>query len=164
MSGMRTMGLALFVLGAALTVVAVAEDVTVSTYYPSPKGVYQQLSTTGQTVLATGGGSVGIGTAAPGATLDVNGNCNVVGPTTLGNTLTAAGAVTFNNGLQVTAGNTTVGTLTAAATTVGPLTAGATTAASVTTNGFAMPPGSVNGRVLTSDGAGNGTWQQIVYQ
>ena len=45
MSRLRALGMALLVLGAALTVVAIAEDVTVSTYYPSPKGVYQQLRT-----------------------------------------------------------------------------------------------------------------------
>ena len=71
MKGMRTLGMALLVLGAALTVVSVAENVTISTYYPSPKGVYQQLSTTGQTMLATQGGNVGIGTANPTTNLQV---------------------------------------------------------------------------------------------
>ena len=71
MKSMRTLGLALLVLGAALTVVSVAENVTISTYYPSPKGVYQQLSTTGQTMLATQGGNVGIGTATPTTNLQV---------------------------------------------------------------------------------------------
>ena len=47
MRRLRTIGWAVLVLGGALTVVANAEDVTISTYYPSPKGVYQQLRTTG---------------------------------------------------------------------------------------------------------------------
>ena len=71
MKGMRTLGLALLVLAAALTVVSVAENVTISTYYPSPKGVYQRLSTTDETVLATQGGNVGIGTATPTTNLQV---------------------------------------------------------------------------------------------
>ena len=47
MPRIRTIGWAVLTLGGALTVVAVAEDVTVSTYDPSPKGVYQELRTTG---------------------------------------------------------------------------------------------------------------------
>ena len=81
MSRLRTMGLAMLALGGALTVVALAEDVTVSTYYPSPKGIYQQLSTTGQTTLATLGGNVGIGTAGPAAKLEVNGPATGTGVT-----------------------------------------------------------------------------------
>ncbi len=39
-----------------------AEDLTITTYYPSPRGVYDQLETTGDTFLATGpGGQVEIG-------------------------------------------------------------------------------------------------------
>jgi hypothetical protein len=57
---------------------AYAENVTISTYYPSPYGNYQNLDTTNTTNLATaggnvlmamGGGNVGIGTATPGAKL-----------------------------------------------------------------------------------------------
>ena len=50
-----------------------AEDITVSTYYPSPRGVYQELRTTDNTYLATLAGRVGIGTTAPGARLEVQG-------------------------------------------------------------------------------------------
>ncbi len=63
-----------------------SESVTLSTYYPAPSGVYTQMITTGNTWLArdggfiTGGGGVrnyltrvGIGTPAPRAKLDVDG-------------------------------------------------------------------------------------------
>ena len=68
----RTMWL---VLGLLLGTVAsaIAEDVTLVTYYPSPRGVYKELVTTGTTSLATQDGSVGIGTTEPDATLEVNG-------------------------------------------------------------------------------------------
>ena len=41
---------------------AIAEDITLTTYYPSPRGVYDQLRSMGQTLLAQSGGGVGIGT------------------------------------------------------------------------------------------------------
>ena len=48
-----------------------AEDITISTYYPSPRGGYQELRTTNNTYLAPQSGNVGIGTTAPGAKLAV---------------------------------------------------------------------------------------------
>jgi hypothetical protein len=44
---------------------ALAEEVTLTTYYPSPRGVYKELRTTGNTSLAVDGGNVGIGTTTP---------------------------------------------------------------------------------------------------
>ncbi len=42
-----------------------AEDVTVSTYYPSPRGVYQELRVANNTQLAMQGGAVLIGQNPP---------------------------------------------------------------------------------------------------
>ena len=58
---------------------AMAEDITLTTYYPSPRGVYEQIVTTGQTTLATNGGNVGIGTNAPSQRLTL-GSGNVLLP------------------------------------------------------------------------------------
>ena len=44
---------------------AMAADITLTTYYPSPRGVYRELRTTDNTYLATQGGNVGIGTTGP---------------------------------------------------------------------------------------------------
>ena len=54
----------LVVVVVGLTCSVQAEDVTVTTYYPSPRGNYQTLNSTGNTNLATAGGNVGIGTAS----------------------------------------------------------------------------------------------------
>lgn len=53
-----------------------SENVTLTTYYPAPSGVYTQMITTGKTILArdvSASSFVGIGTAAPAYKLDVNG-------------------------------------------------------------------------------------------
>jgi len=44
---------------------AYSEEVTISTYYPSPYGSYQSLETSSDTHLATASGNVGIGTTEP---------------------------------------------------------------------------------------------------
>jgi hypothetical protein len=61
-----------------------AEDIDISTFYPSPYGNYQTLETTSNTNLATTSGIVGIGTATPdaGSKLQVNGTGNVLFNTT----------------------------------------------------------------------------------
>jgi len=59
---------------------AASEDITLTTYYPSPRGVYKELRTTGDTFLATqAGGNVGIGTITPLAKLQVHGDNALVG-------------------------------------------------------------------------------------
>lgn len=58
-----------------------SEDITITTYYPSPYGSYQELRTYGNTYLATDpGGQVGIGTTTPAAKLDVNGEIRLTIP------------------------------------------------------------------------------------
>lgn len=72
-----------------------SESVTLSTYYPAPSGVYTNMITTGATYLARDGGAatrVGIGTTAPNAKLDVNGEERAQFLTTTGaNPITSAG-------------------------------------------------------------------------
>ena len=53
----------LAILGVGVTLMA--EEITLTTYYPAPYGAYEELSTTGKTCLATTSGNVGIGTTSP---------------------------------------------------------------------------------------------------
>ena len=53
------------------------ETIEIATYYPAPYGSYAELTTTGNTSLATEGGRVGIGTNTPQAALDVRGGIKV---------------------------------------------------------------------------------------
>ena len=71
----------IFLMAAALLVTVTpelgSENVTLSTYYPAPSGVYNQMITTGRTLLATTSTAsdptslVGIGTSNPAAKLDI---------------------------------------------------------------------------------------------
>lgn len=64
-----------------------SEDVTITTYYPSPSGIFKTLSSTGTTSLATGTGStdrVGIGTASASNKLTVSGNADFTGNVGIG--------------------------------------------------------------------------------
>ncbi len=54
-----------------------ADESTLATTYPSPRGVYEELRAANNTYLASQGGNVGIGTTTPGATLDVAGAMRV---------------------------------------------------------------------------------------
>jgi len=68
-------GLTLFFTLTLFSFVFSEESMTITTYYPSPYGSYNELTTTGNTYLATTSGSVGIGTVnpSPSARLDVKG-------------------------------------------------------------------------------------------
>lgn len=85
--------LAVLLLGACVLELA-SETLHMTTYYPSPLGIYRKIVTTMETVLnknggnailvpnaSNPGGSVGIGTSAPdpGVKLDVEGDVNVGG-------------------------------------------------------------------------------------
>jgi len=63
------------------TLYALAEELSLTTYYPSPKGAYQTLSSTDSSRFATYAGNVGIGTISPAATtkLEVKGAGNTSG-------------------------------------------------------------------------------------
>lgn len=59
---------------------AIAEEITLTTYYPSPRGVYEELQTRETTLLATSSGNVGIGHASAASVdtkLDVSGDAKV---------------------------------------------------------------------------------------
>lgn len=92
---------------------AYAGKVELTTYYPAPFGEYRQLQATGADtsnsnialqargsagtgLVVTNANQVGIGTAVPGATLDVNGELRIAA-TTLACTAAAAGAIRYNS-------------------------------------------------------------------
>jgi len=60
-----------------LLAAAVAEDLSLTTYYPSPRGVYKELRTTGNALLSMNAGGVGIGTNPGMYKLSVNGDVNM---------------------------------------------------------------------------------------
>lgn len=53
-------------------VYSIAEEITLTTYYPAPYGAYDELTTTSNTYLATDSGSVGIGTTSPNYELHIH--------------------------------------------------------------------------------------------
>lgn len=67
-----------------------AEQLSFSTYYPAPYGVYQEFTTTSKTALATNSqatdpqAKVGIGTDTPSEKLDVIGNIHASGDVCIG--------------------------------------------------------------------------------
>ena len=103
----------LAVLGVGTTLMA--EDITLTTYYPAPYGAYDELTTTGNTYLATTSGNVGIGTTVPGTykikvlgtidatTYSAGGTAPVAdGTYTVGKGLTQDGRITVKGGIITT--------------------------------------------------------------
>src|SRR5207249_475218 len=72
-----------------------SENVTLTTYYPAPSGVYTQMITTGKTYLARDGGYVDVGTTAAlaaGNEMAIMGGNVGIGTTAPGSELTVQGA------------------------------------------------------------------------
>lgn len=89
----------LAIVGAAPGVLS-TEQLTLTTYYPSPYGVYTQLRSRNDAYLATAaGGRVGVGTNAPGANgkLDVRGGA-LVDNLSVGHTNSPSSRIDLRNG------------------------------------------------------------------
>lgn len=96
----------------ALSAAARCESLVLETYYPSPAGIYTNITVisgaelgrdSGNVVLvssANSGGSVGIGTGAPTAKLDVRGGINANGGVRFGNQVTVTACAAANEGTQ----------------------------------------------------------------
>jgi len=95
---------ALFLFASILCLAAASasaeETITITTYYPSPYGVYNELTTYSNTYLARTSGSVGIGTINPQAKLEVVGGVKIgddTGACDAGNP-GKAGTLRYNSG------------------------------------------------------------------
>lgn len=63
--------------GVLVPISAYCETYTMDTYYPSPAGVYTNITVTSTTVLARDGGAVTVGTPSHPAKLNVSGNADI---------------------------------------------------------------------------------------
>jgi hypothetical protein len=136
-----------------------SENVTLTTYYPAPSGVYSQMITTGNTYLARDGGQVGIGTPTADAKLAI--------------TSTAAGAAgvvvhgaSGDTWFPYTDGKNYIRGTTVLADTGGRVGIGTSgPAASLDVAGtMRFADGSqAPGLVLTSDASGNAHWAYATY-
>lgn len=81
-----------------------SESVTMTAYYPSPSGVYTQMITTGRTFLSRDAGFVDIGTTAPldpGVKVAIMGGSVGIGTTSPGATLEVDGTAVFGGQIRI---------------------------------------------------------------
>ena len=119
---------------------AIAEEITLTTYYPSPRGVYQELRTAGDMAIGR--------LDAPSARLEIVGASD-----SAGNALQVRSA--NQNTLLLVQNDGKVG--------IGTPAAGYKLDVNGTVNatGIRLPTGAANNYVLTSDASGVGTWQTL---
>ncbi|MBI3300348.1 MAG: hypothetical protein HYZ75_19450 [Elusimicrobia bacterium] len=89
---MTALALVLFMPGALST-----EQLTMTTYYPSPYGVYDQMRSVNSSFLAYGSGTLGVGTASPTS----SNKLEVVGRTSLNGEVGLNGAYTNIYGTEL---------------------------------------------------------------
>jgi len=70
------------------------ESLTLTTYYPSPYGVYDELRSTNDAYFAYTSGNVGIGTETPSTKLDVQGGFKATGASQFDSTVNIGGKLT----------------------------------------------------------------------
>ena len=93
-------------LACVITAAASAEELTLTTYYPAPYGAYEELTTTGNTYLATAAGkNAGIGLAA---TDTIQNKLDVEGSVAIGASYSGTSAAPANG--LIVQGNVGIGT------------------------------------------------------
>ena len=156
----------------ATTAYAIAEEMTLTTYYPSPRGVYRELRVgsgnapsptamlqvigdgssalfRADDVMITAASNLGVGITGPSERLHVVGNGIVTGNLNLGGNAAIGGDAAI-------AGNATVG---GNITVTGTVNANAINTVTIAITGGSPGPG----KVLSSDATGNGTWDYPKY-
>lgn len=121
---------------------SIAEEITLTTYYPAPYGAYEELTTTGNTYLATASGkNVGIGLLT---TDTIQNKLDVEGGVAIGTGYSGTSAAPANG--LIVQGNVGIGTTSPGTNAL--KTAGTIDATAYSVNGTA----GFNGTFLTGDG------------
>jgi hypothetical protein len=130
---------------------SIAEEITLTTYYPAPYGAYNELTTTGNTYLATTLGNVGIGLVA---TDTIQNKLDVEGSVAIGAGYSGTSPAAPPNGLIVQ-GQVGIGTASP--------TVGIALDVNGTINATDYSAGGVVGVTTTIQGwdAGSGQWKTI---
>jgi len=102
----------LALLGFGVTLMA-QEEITLTTYYPAPYGAYAELTTTGNTYLATdSAGNVGIGTISASNKLEITGTVNATAYSVGATAGAATTTITYVKTVNFVAQTVTTGTIT----------------------------------------------------